>query len=576
MWPIRTASTLRSPSAFEPMSARFDAATAVALAGADDLLSLEPAFLAPMHDEFGVEALAAKVCPVLLADHSVAIFAVTGHEGSDQADALAQRARQHGYRLAEPQRYVVAAPLLLAIVRRQFAVPSTRPVGGHMPEASRTALAEAFQDMIEWGVRHGASDMHLNVDLDEPESEVRYTVGGRYVAPECFRRIPTSTLMDILAVAWMDIRGGNGAVFDPTMEQQGRLTRRVDGRAVVLRWASLAADRGPSVCLRLLEREPAISSLSLEALGYSVMQIAVMERAVQAEGGAIVFSGTVGSGKSTTLASLITSLPESRKVVTIEDPVEYVIPRAIQNTVARDLLAEDNSVYMAKLMAIKRSAMTDVLLGEIRDQQTGRAFMDLAGSGVNLYTTVHAPSAALTGERLASDFIGVSRDFLATPGVLKLIVHQSLLSRLCGHCSLPATSPAECPQGSKPSSWRQWLARIEKLYERSADSLRVRNEKGCAHCLNPQAPALAGYAGRTVVAECIEPRRHPDFLRTLRDGCPGGDLRNTPSSSESSALYDAMSKAFQGDIDPRDIESRFPPIEAQGHHPRAFTKAGPG
>src|SRR3546814_8195009 len=76
--------------------------------------------------------------------------------------------------------------------------------------------------MIEWGVRNGASDMHLNVRFDGPESEVRYTVCGRYVAPERFHRMPTTTLMDILAVAWMDIQGGNGAVFDPAIEQQGR------------------------------------------------------------------------------------------------------------------------------------------------------------------------------------------------------------------------------------------------------------------------------------------------------------------------------------------------------------------
>src|SRR3546814_7578327 len=81
------------------------------------------------------------------------------------------------------------------------------------------------------------------------------------------------------------------------------------------------------------------------------------------------------------------------------DPVEYLIPAAIQNTVVRnlDVAAHDN--YAAKLRALKRSAMTDVLLGEIRDIETGKAFMDLAGSGVNVYTTVHAPSAALIPQR---------------------------------------------------------------------------------------------------------------------------------------------------------------------------------
>src|SRR3546814_19392287 len=75
------------------------------------------------------------------------------------------------------------------------------------------------------------------------------------------------------------------------------------------------------------------------------------------DGGALVFSGAVGSGKSTTLASLIAGVPDDRKVITLEDPVEYVIPRAIQNTVARDLFSGSGAAYTGKLMTLKRSAM---------------------------------------------------------------------------------------------------------------------------------------------------------------------------------------------------------------------------
>src|SRR5690606_6350728 len=258
----------------------------------------------------------------------------------------------------------------------------------------------------------------------EAESEVKYTVSGRYLAPERFCRMPTSTLMDMLSVAWMDIRGGNGAVFDPSIEQQGAMNRQVDGKTVMLSWSSLAADAGPSICLRLLLRDPASRLPTLEALGYLPDQIKQIDRAMLSQGGAVVFSGAEGSGKSTSIAALISCLPPHRKVVTIEDPVEDLIPAAIQNTAVRNLDITAHHNYAAKLRALKRSAMSDVLLGEIRDMETGRAFMDLAGSGINVYTTIHAPSAALIPQRLASDFIGVSRDFLATPGMLKLLVFQ--------------------------------------------------------------------------------------------------------------------------------------------------------
>src|SRR5699024_2986370 len=132
------------------------------------------------------------------------------------------------------------------------------------------------------------------------ESEVKYTIRGRYVAPERFRYMATQMLCDMLAVVWMDVRGGNGALFDPRTEQQGSLLRRVDGKDVVIRWASLAADNGPSVCLRLLVRTISAGSTDLAKLGYLPDQVATIDRLMLSEGGAIVFAGTVGSGKSTT------------------------------------------------------------------------------------------------------------------------------------------------------------------------------------------------------------------------------------------------------------------------------------
>jgi len=544
---------------------RFDAASAGVIEGPDDLLSLQPAFLRSLSRELDVEALAARICPVLLADHTVAILALAEHVGGDQADALAARVLGHGYALAVPQRYVLAAPLLLAIARNQVTVRTLAGRRGALSGRSGTALSDAFQDMVEWGVRQGASDLHVNILAREPESEVRFTLAGRYVAPERFQRIPTSTLLDMLAVVWMDIRGGNGAVFDPCAEQQGSLTRQVDGKPVLLRWASLAAERGPSVCLRLLRRDAHCAGLSLEQLGYLPHQAAAIEGAMRAAGGAIVFSGAVGSGKSTTLAALISRIPAERKVVTIEDPVEYLIPNAIQNTVVRALHETAHDDYAAKLRTLKRSAMNDVLLGEIRDRETGRAFMDLAGSGVSVYTTVHAPCAALVGERLASDFIGVSRDFLATPGMLKLLVHQVLLPVLCPHCALP---PRSWPRDVHDAAW---LKALRRLYPCEPDPLRLRNPAGCGACRLAQAAQVAGYAGRTVAAEYIEPACQPRLLDGIRRADTSW-LRETQAppfpgvqapERLRSALHCAMYKVLSGRIDPRDIETGFLPFVAQ-------------
>src|SRR5690625_4908334 len=579
MWKRLIARDITATNAsYLPPMARFDVSTATAITGKTQLDSMQPGVVRSLSAELGVEALVARLCPVLMSDQCVALFALAEYVGSDQADALLRRIANHGYTLADPPRYVLDAPLLLAVARNQLQGGSMHEPTG--PPHSRTALAAAFQDLIERGVRHEASDLHLNVHRDRPESEIRFTVRCRYVAPERFRHIPTRMILDMLAVVWMDIQGGNGALFDPHAEQQGSLVRRVGNADVVVRWASLAADTGPSVCLRLLVQSAETARQDLNTLGYLPDQVADIERVMVSQGGAVVFAGAVGSGKSTTLATLISQIPGDRKVITIEDPVEYRIPNAIQNTVARSLSDANPQTYASKLRTLKRSAMTDVLLGEVRDRETGQAFMDLAGAGINIYTTLHAPSAATVPERLCSDFIDVSRDFLLTPGVLRLIVFQALVPRLCPHCSHPAGDllrPARAGQAGKHDrrDWARWLEGIGDMYQIDATSMRIRHPGGCDHCGTAATSGLKGYAGRMVVAELIEPALQPDYLDCVHDRQAGQWLLEQTrhlacrglhaSSVWRSAMDNAVRASLEGHIDPRDIERHFMAFETRHH-----------
>ncbi|MGS1140353.1 ATPase, T2SS/T4P/T4SS family [Castellaniella sp. UC4442_H9] len=532
--------------------APFDASRAGAIDHPEQIAALQPAVRRLLHRPLGTQGLADRFCPVERDDGTVTLFTRVEHVGSDQAEALLRRIQDTGHRLSAPDRYVLPAALLLSLSRSADKFPLSGTASSPAAQRTPTALSGVFQDLLEWGVRHGATDLHLNVDRAAPQSEVRYTVAGRYVAPERFRHMPTDLLMDMLSVVWMDIQGGNGAVFDPLIEQQGSLLRRVDGRELLLRWASLASDRGPGVCLRILERDACLQATTLQALGYHDRQVAQFDRVLCAEGGAVVLAGTVGSGKSTTLATLIRGLPEHRKIITLEEPVEYRISGAIQNTISRDLDRQAHDRYAAKLRTLKRSAMSDVLLGEIRDAESGLAFMDLAGSGVNVYTTVHAPSARAIVDRLASRFVGVPRDFLETPGVLKLLVFQVLLPRLCSGCTC-AADPSELvrQQGGDPARWRAWLDWIQEGWDIAPADLRLRNPAGCARCRRPQLPELAGYDGRTVAAELREP------------GLPSAVAADDPYRPDrhDSAMAHAMEKVAAGLVDPRDVEPRFMAFE---------------
>jgi len=538
----------------------------------DELERVVPKLVRTLAKELEVLSLITRMCPVLLSDGSVAVFVLKQYYHDDQTLALVQLLKQRGYRLSATPLFVLSPALMITVTK---SVPTTRMTSPAQADslASPSALVLAMNAILVWGLRQRASDIHFNVKRDKSESSVRFTIDGRYVCPELYARLPTTTMLAMLAVMWMEVEGGNGAVFDPTIEQQGRVNRELDGQRVCLRWASLATDQGPSVCLRLLVQDSADLTPEFSQLGYLDTQISAFRRASMKQGGVIVLAGTVGSGKSTTLATLMREIPAHRKVVTLEDPAEYLIPNALQNTVSRSFDENEISVFDNKLKAFKRSAMNDLLIGEIRDAAGGRAFSDLAGSGVSIYTTVHAGSALWIPDRLASSFIGVPRDLLATPGILKLLVFQCLLPLLCQGCALryeqvKQHSVWRCALNrSRSAAWREaWLSSLEEQSGLSREHLRFRSHEGCVRCANGWSNSL-GILGRTVAAEFIEPAEESDFLRGLRhqDGLSlHGWFEQRPRSAlpdadmqGKSARQCALYKVWKGLIDPRVIEQFF-------------------
>ena len=562
-----------SAHALQPAAA---AGTPPQLQTPEDIARLKPAFARALGHEFDLAALAGRLCPVLLESGEVAVFAVKDYMLGDQIDEVERMVQAAGHRLAQVPRYQLPAPLLLMISRGQLAARGLATRGKERQQERASALASLFLDIVRWGVAQGASDVHINVNRRREAGEIRYTINGEYIGTERFAGLSSATLLEVLAVAWMEVRGGNGAVFDPALEQQGRIALDIDSVPIVLRWASLATDAGPSVCLRIL-RLDATAHSDLLALGYLPGQVETLTRAREREGGAIVLAGVVGSGKSTTIATLMRGIAPTRKAITLEDPVEYLIDNALQNTLGGALAESTWPAFDAKLKTIKRSAMNDLLIGEIRDIDTGRAFMDLASSGVSLYTTTHAAGAVLIPERLASDAIGVSRDFLATPGILKLLVYQTLLPRLCAHCALPADSLWSASADTARADWHGWLQRMQQDFLLDLAPLRVRNAAGCNACRRPQLPQLNGLSGRSVVAEMVEPERIGGFLELVRARDNVGLKRlvqgGGPASWRSAATHGgpardcALYKVSRGEVDPRSLVRRFDvPAVVPAHH----------
>ncbi|MBA1250238.1 type IV B pilus protein [Pseudomonas luteola] len=524
-----------------------------------------PARIAQFRMDIAGQDHASKFCPIVMDNGDWAILVTPEYLHSDILFKVISKCKsQNGGK--DLKVYQITSTLLLTL--REGRSDTTK---GRVTTESRSAYKAAFLEILSWGVRNKASDVHMNVSNGNQLSQIYFTVDGNYIAPPRWR-IPTDRLQEILNVAWQDTKGGASPVFNGESEQQCRVNVTVDGKAIMGRWASMATDKGPSVCLRLLNLEESVVTLTLEEQGFLPSHVAMLTRALTSEGGALISAGVVGSGKSTTIATTLGMRPSTRKLITMEDPVEYLIPQALQNTISRSLEGGDENAFSAKLKTIKRSAPNDLLIGEIRDPETGLAFMDMAGTGTKVYTTVHAKSHFQIPERLASSAIGIPNSFLASPGILNLLIYQALIPVICPHCAISINEfkreggADSRGVAQKPKYWEQYYSRIERLYNFSADLLRIRNLEGCEHCRRSEVPELNGYIGRTVVAEMLEPNTDREVLRcimagdTLRlqehlESLERSSIDNADMTNKS-IMECALYKATKGLFDPRDIEIR--------------------
>ena len=316
--------------------------------------------------------------------------------------------------------------------------------------------------------------------------------------------------------------------------------------------SGLRCQRGPHdpdsdhMYCRLFYRERLDGGMTLEDLGFSEDEAAIFTRIRMARHGAVFLGGSTGDGKSTTLAvNLALQLAEHRgelNVVTLEDPVEYRIPGAIQIAVPTSGSGEERAAhYRRALMHFCRVHPASGMVSEIRDADAARQVLNVVDTGHQVWTTIHVATANAILFRLLD--MGVPAPALVKPGNIRLLMKQTLVPQLCPDCAL------DTPEGRDVPSW---LARAMG----GAGRLRFRNRTGCSTCLAPDVPDIAGrawtgYAGQKVVAEFILPDQA--YLSKVADHDPIGawnhwrdDLGGVPIGARIRALVVA------GAVDPFD------------------------
>jgi general secretion pathway protein E len=266
-------------------------------------------------------------------------------------------------------------------------------------------------------------------------------------------------------------------IAERRLPQDGRARLLIDGREFDVRVATMPTVHGEGVALRFLSGSHAVPHI--DNLGLDAHDAAALKAAIQSPNGLLVVTGPTGSGKTTTLAAVLSKLNEpSRKIVTIEDPVEYQIDGINQIQVK----AEIGLTFASSLRSLLRFDPDTIMVGEMRDPETARIGLHAALTGHLVLTTLHTNSAAAAVPRLLD--LGVPSYLIAS--TLRCVVAQRLVRKLCPHCKAPHKDVAAASAAMFSEQCGQ--PEIPKKLWRAV---------GCNHC------GGSGYHGRIAIFEIL-------------------------------------------------------------------------
>ena len=376
--------------------------------------------------------------------------------------------------------------------------------------AEEAPVIELVNNLLSQAVDLEASDIH--VEPAEESFTVRMRVDGvlhtRLTQP--IERFP-AVASRIKLVSGIDIA-------ERRLPQDGRITDRISGKEMDIRVSTVPCAFGESIVLRLLAKER--DDLTLRNLGMEPDHLELFRGWLRASNGIVLVTGPTGSGKSTTLAGALEEVDDGvKKIITVEDPVEYQMPSITQIQTH----AEIGYTFARALRAILRQDPDVIMIGEIRDLETAEIAIRSALTGHVVLSTVHTNDAVSSFTRLVD--MGVEPFLVAAP--TRGVQAQRLVRRACERCAVPIAPPA--------------LAH-EHLEDVSSDILRdawVRVQ-GCDACQH------TGYRGRMGIYELVP--MSDELQNMIVGGANLNDLKQLAHQRQGhrTLLQDGLIKASQG------------------------------
>jgi general secretion pathway protein E len=336
--------------------------------------------------------------------------------------------------------------------------------------ASGAPVVRAVNALLEKAAELRASDIHI--EPFQTGLVVRMRVDGllRPVAAPA-GVLPQAVISRIKIIANLNIA-------ERRLPQDGAARLRVGRADIDIRVAIMPMQHGESAVIRLLPKDRGL--LVVEKLGFSRSDEIKLRRLLKLPHGMIVVTGPTGSGKTTTLATILSILNEpGRKILTVEDPVEYEIPGVNQSQIKPAI----GLTFAAALRSFVRQDPDVIMVGEVRDSETAHVAVHAALTGHLVLTTLHTESAAAAVPRLLD--LGVEAYLLRS--TLRAVIAQRLVRQLCDRCKTPRVlSAADLEED--PRLLELGFRRGETLFASS----------GCERC------GSTGYRGRVGVFELLE------------------------------------------------------------------------
>jgi general secretion pathway protein E len=378
--------------------------------------------------------------------------------------------------------------------------------------AEEAPVVELVSNLMAQAVEQRASDIHL-----EPEERifaVRFRIDGvLHTRLQLPRDRFDAVASRLKLISGMDIA-------ERRLPQDGRLSTRVGGQEMDIRVSALPGVHGESIVMRLLPKER--KELGLEKLGFESDHLALMKEWTAEANGIVLVTGPTGSGKSTTLyAALAAANDGLKKIITVEDPVEFQLPAVTQIQAHPDI----GLTFANALRSILRQDPDVIMIGEIRDLETAEIAVQAALTGHLVLSTLHTNDAISAFTRLID--MGVEPFLVATP--IRAVQAQRLVRRLCTQCARPHAVPASIEAEAAvfahkvlPGLAPRWMEAV-----------------GCAQCMN------TGYRGRLGIYEMVPVSEAMQHL--IVSGASVNDMKKLARDEGHRFLRDdGLLKAWQG------------------------------